>query len=106
MTCKDEATITEVIRALKAKYNDVQKHKRYEAILSGHLRNMSEVGVCSITMPTFITEVLKDVELGSAAESSPPLDEAHRKRLYSKVAQLLYLGKRHRIHICLLRLHF
>ena len=72
--------------------------------------DMSEVGVCSITMPTFIAELLKDVELGSVVtpasgtlfmmnEISPLLDEIRRKRFHSKVAQLLYLGKRIRMDI-------
>ena len=32
-------------------------------------------------------------------ENSPLLDEARRKRFHSKVAQLLYLGKRIRMNI-------
>ena len=64
--------------------------------------DMSEVGICSITMPMFITEVLKDVELGSVVtpasstlfvinESSPLLEETRRKRFHSKMAQLSWL---------------
>ena len=61
-------------------------------------------------MPMITADVFKDIELRSVVtpaydtlfminESSPQLDEAHRKRLHTKMAQLLYLGKRIRMDI-------
>ena len=86
VTCTDEATISEVIEALKVKYHDVQEHMGVKHSYLRMTLDMSEVVVCSITMPMFIAELLKDVELGSVVtpasstlfminESSPPLDE-------------------------------
>jgi len=110
VTCKDADTISGVIQALKVKYHDVQEHTGVKHSYLGMSLDMSVTGVCSITMPMFISEVLKDVELGSVVtpasgtlfmidESSPLLDETRRKRFHSKVAQLLYLGKRIRMDI-------
>ena len=110
VTCKDEETIDGVIKALKAKYFDVQEHKGVKHSYLGMSLDLSVTGVCSITMPMFIADVLKDVELGSVVtpassslfvinESSPLLEETRRKRFHSKVAQLLYLGKRIRMDI-------
>ena len=93
VSCDDEATIDGVIEALKVKYRDVQERKRVTHSYLGMSLNRSEVAVCSITMPIFVAEVLKDVELGSAVipasnklftinESSPLLDETHRKRFH------------------------
>ena len=104
MTCKDKVTIVGVIEALKAKHHDGQEHMGVKHSYLGMSLDMSVVGVCSITMPMFITDVLKDVELGSVVtpasstlfmiyKNSPLLEENHRKRFHSKVAQLLYLGK-------------
>ena len=66
---------------------------------------MFVIGVCPITMPIFIADMLEGVELESVVipasgtlfminESSPLLDEAHWKWFHSKVAILLYLGKK------------
>ena len=62
VTCKDKTTIAGVIEALKAKYQDVQEHMGVKHSYLGMSLDMSEVGVCSITMPMFIADVLKDVE--------------------------------------------
>ena len=70
----------------------------------GMTLHMSLVGVCFITMPMFIAEMLRDVKLGSVVtpasgtslminEGSPLLDETRRKWSHSKVAQLLYLPR-------------
>ena len=78
----------------KSKVFDVQKHKEVKHSYLGMSLDMSVVGVCSITMPMSIAEVLKDVELGSVLtpasgtffminESCPPIDETRRKWLHS-----------------------
>ena len=108
VTCKGETTIAEVIEVLKVQYHDVQEHTGVKHSYLVMSLDMSDVGQCSITMSIITAEVLKDVELGSVVtpvsgtlfmtnESSPLLDETRRKRLHSKVAHLLYLGKRIRI---------
>ena len=92
MTWKDETTIARVIEALKAMYHDMQEHMGVKHSYLNMSLNMSENGVCSITMPVFIAEVLMGIELRSAAtptsgtlfmtnESSPALvDKTRRKR--------------------------
>ena len=85
------------IEALKAKHHDVQENKGVKHFFLGMSLVLSDVGVCSITMPIFIAEVLKDVELGSVVteasytlfkinKSSPLLDATRRKRFHSKVS--------------------
>ena len=89
VTCKDETTIAEVVDVLKAKYHDVQEHTGVKHSYLGRSLDMSEVGVCSITMNMVITEVLMEVLLGSVVtpgsgtlfminKSSPLLDETRR----------------------------
>ena len=70
VTCKDEVTIAEVIEPLKIKYHDVQEHMGVKHSYLGMSLDMSEVGVCSITMPMFIAEVLKDVRNEECGHSS------------------------------------
>ena len=60
VTRKVKATIVEVIEALKVKYHDVQEHKGVKPSYLGMSLDMSEVGMCSITMPMFIADVLKE----------------------------------------------
>ena len=64
--------------------------------------DMTVTGVCSIIMPMYKADELKDAELRSVAtpasgaifiinESSSLLIEARKKRFHSKVTQLLYI---------------
>ena len=46
---------------LKVTYHDVQEHTGVKHSYPGISLDMPEVGVCSITMPLFITEVVKGV---------------------------------------------
>ena len=56
-TCKDEGIIAGVIEGLKTKYYDVQEHMRVKQSYLGMPIGMSEVGMCSITIPIFIAAV-------------------------------------------------
>ena len=104
LTCKVEVTITGVIEALKAKYHDMQEHTGVRHSYIGMSLDMSVTEVCSITIPTFIADVLKDFVVRSVVtpasgslfminESSALFEEARSKRFHTKVAELLYLGK-------------
>ena len=55
VTCKDEVTMNEVIETLKAKCHDVLEHRGVKQSYLGMSLDMSEVRVCSLTMPMFIT---------------------------------------------------
>ena len=95
--CEDEDAIAGFIEVLKAKYHDEQEHMRVKRSYQEISLDMPEAGMCAIAMPMFITVVLREDKFGDVVtpasdtfivinESSPVLDEAHRKRFHSKVA--------------------
>jgi hypothetical protein len=104
-TCGDSFSMDRVISALKAKYLYVQEENTgVKHWYLGMSEDMSAIGMCCITAPMFISEVLTDVVLGSAVtptsgilfmidESSPLLEEACRKRYHGKVVQGYSLGE-------------
>ena len=93
VTCKDEVAMVGFIDALKTKYNEVQEHTSVKHSFLGTSLNMTEVGLCSITMPTFLADLVKDVELGSIVipasnkifminDSNPLLKETRTKQFH------------------------
>jgi len=105
VTCRNMDIINDLISKLKAKYHEVQEHTGVHHSYLGMSIDMSKDGICVLTMPMFVAEVIKDVPVGSAVspaggtlyiqnENSELLAESDRKIFHSMVAKLLYLGKR------------
>ena len=85
--------------ALKVKYQDVQEHTGVKHSYLGTSLDMSEVGMCSITMPMLIAGVLKDVKFWRVVTPASSTFLMINEIVWFSVAQLLDLGKGIRIDI-------
>jgi hypothetical protein len=105
-----EAEVDSAISGLKRAYPDIAVHRGRTLNYVGMLFDHSTAGVCRVTMPNFVRELLDEVsdirgtsgtpatatlfEVSGSADHGVMLPEERRKRFHSLVAKLLYLAKR------------
>ena len=110
-SCVSEATVDEVIGALKDKYKEVTVHEGVKLPYLGMVFDFSDRAKLRISMEKYIEDVLSlycvtgmaktpaDRNLFFVDESSPELAEERADAFHSRVAKLLYLAKRVRPEI-------